>query len=78
MRFLTVAETIRRNAARHEAKGLWYVEQGMDGHARGSFRKAVRNHHRADELMLPELSDILKESRRLMSKMIADNIMGTK
>ena len=76
MKYLTVADCLRRNAARHEAKGLWWTEQGMDAHAQGSFRKALRNQRRADELMMPELPDFLRESMRIMGNMIAENIMG--
>jgi hypothetical protein len=49
-RYLTVEECIRENAYRHEAKGLWWTDMGYDERAAGSFRKAMRNHRRADGL----------------------------
>jgi hypothetical protein len=49
-RWLPIDESIRQNAYRHEAKGLWWTEQGFDDHARGSFRKAARWHRKADDM----------------------------
>lgn len=47
--YMSVADHWRENAWRHEAKGLWWIEQGYDDRAARSFKKALRNYRRAHE-----------------------------
>jgi hypothetical protein len=57
VKYLTTAQCIRGNAYRLEAKGLWQIDHDLDGHAKRSFHKALRYHHRADALEVKTLPD---------------------
>jgi hypothetical protein len=46
--FITLRESVRLNALRHQANGDRYVREGMPDYALGSYRKAQKNFERAE------------------------------
>jgi hypothetical protein len=48
--FITLAESVRRNALRHQANGDRYVRDGKPDYALGSYRKAQKNFELAERL----------------------------
>jgi hypothetical protein len=71
--YISVQESIKRNAYRHEARGLNWIELGYDDKARGSFAKAVKFHNKADRFDVPEVfSKIVNQ----MAKNVAEAIMS--
>ena len=78
-RYLSADESVRQNAYRHEAKGLWWIEQGFDDYARGSFRKAARWDRKADqlaELLKPSDDPFLRMVYELTKKAITQQIFS--
>jgi len=71
--YILVQESIRRNAYRHEARGLNWIELGYDDKARRSFTKAVKFHNKADRFNIPEIFEKIVNQ---MAKNIAEDIMS--
>lgn len=72
-RFLTIEQSIRENAYRHESKGLWWTELGFDDRAKGSFKKALKNHQKADMFKIPEFYVSIYKN---WDKLVARSILG--
>lgn len=50
--YLTIEQSIRQNAIRHECRGLEWTELGYDDRAKRSFEKARKFHQKADKMKL--------------------------
>lgn len=74
---MSLEDCIRDNAYRHEAKGLWWTEIGYDDRAAGSFRKALRNHQKADAFTMSFPKDeIFKAAYGILRDSISRNLFG--
>jgi len=73
--YLTLADSLRLNAARHRANAMQHMLAGRMEWAMGSHRKAERNERRADELEDLSLQVFLAGRAEALAARIANSIL---